>query len=229
MGKKSNNKLNISVSYFGIIEEAAIKKYVESESQEERQQIFNDFIYKTFDKLCENIINTYKFYNTGYDYDTLKIDVLSFLVQKLDKFNPSKKTKAYSYFGTIAKRHLIQITRKKAKMQLYLDHEELNSPDVSKIDNDKEEFIKILIQQLLIEIKKQKDKRYPDFKYIKYLEALYLILETYHTIDYLEKKYIKIYIKQVSGLSEYEISSYQNKCKRDFLVDVYEKYLNNTL
>jgi hypothetical protein len=79
----------------------------ESEDEIERNKIYNERINNAFFKLTQNIIHTFKFYYTEVDtIEELQHEVTVFLLEKLKKFNP-EKGKAYSYFGTIAKRYLI--------------------------------------------------------------------------------------------------------------------------
>ena len=54
--KKSKKKL-----YFGPEVQDAIVRYNLSEKPSERNKIYQEEIHAAFDKLCENIINTFKF------------------------------------------------------------------------------------------------------------------------------------------------------------------------
>ena len=54
---------------------------------------------KTGNKLTQNIIHRYKFYNTEVDnIEHLQHEVITFLLSKIHLFDESKGTKAYSYF-----------------------------------------------------------------------------------------------------------------------------------
>jgi transposase-like protein len=73
----------------------------------ERNRLFNEKIDYSFHKLAEFIIHTFKFYYTEMtNVEDLKHEVVAFLLDKLHHYNP-EKGKAFSYFGTIAKRYLI--------------------------------------------------------------------------------------------------------------------------
>lgn len=227
------NKKKIK-KYFGEEEENAIRNYLLSQDAEEKEDLFNNCIYKALDKLSENIINTYKFYNTGYDYETLKGDVTSFLVQKLDYFDPTKNSKAYSYFGTVAKHYLTQETRRKNRLTYYNE----NSEDQNNIikNNHHHHLVPIKAEdsELVIIFKDSIIERLPrieklDQNYASFLQALLLIMQTYTTLEYMNKKYIKLYMKESSGLSDKQISKYLNKTKKDFLGKIYKKYINNSL
>ena len=93
--------------YFTQDTEDAIIEYLASKDQDFRNLIYKERIEYGFYKLAENIIHTFKFYYTDSDtIEELKHEVVTFLLEKLHLYDQSKG-KAYSYFGTIAKRYLI--------------------------------------------------------------------------------------------------------------------------
>lgn len=95
--------------YFTKETEEYIIKYNACTDQDEKNKIFTDHLYFPFYKLAENIIHTYKFYNTDTDQiEDLKLDIIRMLLtEKIAGFDPKKGAKAFSYFGTIVKRWLI--------------------------------------------------------------------------------------------------------------------------
>ena len=100
--KKSKNQ------YFTQATEDAIVRYNSSSDPEERSKIYRDEIHYAFFKLTENIIHTFKFYYTEVnEIEHLQHEVITFLLDKIHLFDQSRGAKAFSYFGTIAKRYLI--------------------------------------------------------------------------------------------------------------------------
>jgi hypothetical protein len=94
--------------YFTQDTENAIIKYNNSTDQEYRSLLYSKEIHPALLKLTENIIHTFKFYYTDVEnLSDLQHEVITFILSKLHLFDPSKGAKAYSYFGTIAKRYLI--------------------------------------------------------------------------------------------------------------------------
>ena len=94
--------------YFTQATEDAIVRYNSSSDPEERSKIYRDEIHYAFFKLTENIIHTFKFYYTEVnEIEHLQHEVITFLLDKIHLFDQSKGAKAFSYFGTIAKRYLI--------------------------------------------------------------------------------------------------------------------------
>lgn len=102
--------------YFTQETENAIVKYNNSDDYPYKSKLYNDEIHPAFLKLTENIIHTFKFYYTDVEnLEDLQHEVITFLLSKLHLFDPSKGAKAYSYFGTIAKRYLIVYNNKNYK------------------------------------------------------------------------------------------------------------------
>src|SRR5210317_323188 len=104
-------------NYFTSETEEYIKKYNTSTDPVYRAKIFTDHIYLPFYKLAENIIHTFKFYYTDVEQiEDLKHEIVSVLLEeKIMKFDPTNGAKAYSYFGTIVKRWLINYNNKNYK------------------------------------------------------------------------------------------------------------------
>jgi hypothetical protein len=109
--KKSSN------NYFTAETEKYIVEYNTSQDSDYRARIFTEHIYLPFYKLAENIIHTFKFYYTDVEQiEDLKHEVVSMLLEeKIMKFDPTNGAKAYSYFGTIVKRWLINYNNKNYK------------------------------------------------------------------------------------------------------------------
>jgi hypothetical protein len=100
--KKTKNQ------YFTQDTEDAIVRYNGSSDPKERSEIYRKEIHYGFFKLTENIIHTFKFYYTEVnEIEHLQHEVITFLLSKIHLFDQTKGYKAFSYFGTIAKRYLI--------------------------------------------------------------------------------------------------------------------------
>ena len=100
MGRKRKNY------YFTEVTEQAIIRYNNEERPFMRNRIYNDHIKDAFDKLCENIIHTFKFYYFDVSSEEVKNEVVSFLVMNMHKYTAGKG-KAFSYFSIVAKNYLI--------------------------------------------------------------------------------------------------------------------------
>jgi len=110
MPKKRTKK-----QYFGEAQEQAVIRFLESESEEERNKIFNEYLREPLVIMVESIIRRYKLYRKGISFDDQHTDTMSFLITKTSKFDPKKNHKAYSYFGTICKNYLMGAIQKDNK------------------------------------------------------------------------------------------------------------------
>ena len=93
--------------YFGQEVQDAIVEYNASEKASERNTIYGTRIHAAFDKLAENIINTFKFTYFDYGFEDIKHEVVAFMVMNMHKYDHTKGSKAFSYFSVVAKNYLI--------------------------------------------------------------------------------------------------------------------------
>ena len=109
----------MSKNYFTQDTEDAIVAYNLSSDFNEKSKIYSEKIHYAFFKLTQNIIHTFKFYHTEVEnIEDLQHEIITFLLSKIHLFDPSKGTKAYSYFGTIVKRWLILYNDKNYKKKI---------------------------------------------------------------------------------------------------------------
>jgi hypothetical protein len=124
--------------YFGEDQEQAVVRYLESDSDDERNKIFNEYLREPLIIMVESIIRRYKLYRKDLEFEEIHNDTMSFLITKISKFDHTKNHKAYSYFGTICKNYLMGAIQKDTKEQnrqisyddISSDIEE-NRPDLS--------------------------------------------------------------------------------------------------
>lgn len=114
-----------TTGYFSAVQEDAVVRYLKSESEDEKNQIYNEYLKFPLEKMTESIINRYKLYSAKMSYKELFDDTLSFLHMKITMFDPDRGKKSFSYFGTIIKRRLQnnrkKETKDKKKVVLYED------------------------------------------------------------------------------------------------------------
>ena len=95
----------------------------------ERNQIYEKELMVPFNKLSEYIINTFKFTYFDDKIENVKQEVVSFLIEKIKQFDPSKG-RAFSYFSIVAKNYLIfQNNTNWKRLRI---HDELDALDVSR-------------------------------------------------------------------------------------------------
>jgi hypothetical protein len=225
-GELRKRKPKTSNNYFTSDTEEAILEYRLTTDPIKRNEIFNSRLNYAFHKLAENIIHTFKFYYKDVDtVNELRHEVVSFLLSKLHLYTQSKG-KAYSYFGTIAKRYLIVYNDKNySKLK--------NKAELEEVDNDS----KIVIDQNNIE-SSQELISFIDM-YINYvdknLNVLFpkeidqktatSILELFKKRENLEifdnsrglKKALFIYIREMTDVSTPQITKVIKKLKNIYI------------
>lgn len=103
--------------YFYEREEQAIIDYVNARTLDERNRIFNNILYPALTKMIESIIRRYKLYIPDEEFYQTFSDVFSYLLTKLNNFDPTKGCKAYSYCGTVCKNYLYYKSTQFSKSQ----------------------------------------------------------------------------------------------------------------
>jgi hypothetical protein len=202
-GKVRKRRPKKSIDYFTLDTQQAIIEYRLETSTAKRNIIFNERIYYAFYKLAENIIHTFKFYYTEVDnINELKHEVIAFLLEKLHLYDDTKG-KAYSYFGTIAKRYLIvynnnnykrlkgkatveEVDEDKTLLNTLVLNNENNLEDVEFIDI----YISYVDENLLEIFPKEQEARVGD--------AILELFKRRETIDIFNKKALFIYIKEIT-------------------------------
>lgn len=112
-------------NYFGPKEEDAVKRYMISTDEREREVIFTNELAAPLTKMIESIIRRYRLYRPDISFNRLLEDTFSFLITKVHNFNPEKGTKAYSYIGTICKNYLLaQLIRYSKERNQTLSYED---------------------------------------------------------------------------------------------------------
>lgn len=216
-----------SRNYFTKETEDYIVKYNSSTDPEERQKIFTEHIYYPFYKLAECIIHTFKFYNTDVDQlEDLKCDIVRMLYEeKIDKFDPSKGAKAYSYFGTIVKRWLIAYNAKNyglKKKTVTLDVK--NFHDLPEEDSELEVastlslsgFMDVWVADMYAHL----PNFFPDQSEREIADAVLTLFRTRQDLEVFNKKALYVYLKEITGCETVYVTRVVLKLKEFF----YEKF-----
>ncbi len=229
----------MSKNYFTQETEDAIVAYNTSTDFEEKSKIYETKIHYAFFKLTQNIIHTFKFYYTEVDnIEDLQHEVITFLLSKIHKFDPTRGAKAYSYFGTIVKRWLILYNETNYKKRVkstpintieedgnhsYVIEENTNMSVNKLSQNDKLSlFIDLYVEYCTANIynlfPKQTDARIAD--------AILELFRKRENLDVFNKKALYIYIREMIDVKTPKITKIADK-----LYDTYKKgyifYLEN--
>ncbi len=218
--------------YFTQDTEDAILEYLAETDPIKRNKIYNERIWYGFFKLTENIIHTFKFYYTEVDtIAELQHEVTAFLLEKLHLYKQGKG-KAYSYFGTIAKRYLIiynNTNYKKLKQKAPVDDIDSDftiSNDLynshyngsSEIGKFVDQFIRYMDHHLFDFFPKPEDARTAD--------AIMELFRKRDNLDIFNKKALYIYIREITDQETPQITKVIKKMKKvykDKISEFYEK------
>ena len=216
-GKVRKRRPKKSIDYFTLDTQQAILDYRLETSQTKRNEIFNKKIYYAFYKLAENIIHTFKFYYTEVDnIDELKHEVITFLLEKLHLYDQSKG-KAFSYFGTIAKRYLIVYNNNNnyKKLQERADIDELDENHGFMVEGNKEaedqEDPNTFIDQYIRYVDKYLYQLFPKQQDARTADAILELFRKRETLEIFNKKALYIYIREITDTSTPHITKVTKK------------------
>jgi hypothetical protein len=227
----TTEKKKKGVQYFTQDTENAIVLYNNTPNSDERSRIYRERIHYGFFKLTENIIHTFKFYYTEVEnIEDLQHEVITFLLSKIHLYDQTKGTKAYSYFGTIAKRYLILSNQKNYKKRVdttsidILEEDENHSYNIDETPSNErlsmyiDEFTDYCTENIYTLFPKEYDAQIAD-----------AILELFRKREYLDvfnKKALYIYIREQVDAKTPKITKIANQ-----LYDIFKKgyvfYLEN--
>ena len=205
-----------SKNYFTQDTEDAIVLYNSISDPKQRSRIYDSRIHYPFFKLTENIIHTFKFYYTEVDdIEHLQHEVIVFLLSKIHLFDPSKGAKAYSYFGTIAKRYLILSNQKNYKKRI----EKAPVEDLYKDDNHSynindhpnEDPLSEYIDQFVEYVTKNIFELFPKKHDAEVADAILELFRKRSDIDIFNKKALYIYIREMVDVKTPKITKIANR------------------
>ena len=212
-------------NYFTKETEEYIVKYNNSTDTEYRNRIFTEHIYLPFYKLAENIIHTFKFYYTDVDrIEDLKHEIVSILLEeKIMKFDPTNGAKAYSYFGTIVKRWLINYNNKNYKklkqIGQFSEMEETYEPNIDDTNINSKTLSKVL-DEWVDEVYDDLDNLFQKESEKNIADAVLIVFKTRNDIEIFKKKALYIYIREMTDCETPSLTKVVNVLKAHW----YSKY-----
>jgi hypothetical protein len=204
------------VQYFTQDTENAIVLYNHTDDSEERSKIYRERIHYGFFKLTENIIHTFKFYYTEVDnIEDLQHEVITFLLSKIHLYDQTKGTKAYSYFGTIAKRYLILSNQKNYKKRVdtapieILEEDENHSYNIDGDNHD--ERLSQFIDQYTNYCTEHIFRLFPKEYDAQIADAILELFRKRENLDVFNKKALYIYIREQVDVKTPKITKIANQ------------------
>jgi len=203
--------------YFTKVHQDAIVEYSNTEDIKVRTKLYIELIGPAFDEMVDKIVYTYKFTNLP-NIDCLKEDCKIWLTTILDKFDPDKGSKAFSYFSVITKNWFIHKVKKntvQTKREIFLEDvkKEVDRDHIVTYNNyynirNEQEFWQLLHSEI-------KDWGTENLKTNerKVLEAVKILFENSEDIEIFNKKAIYLYLREITGLNTKQVVNNLNKLR----------------
>jgi len=172
--------------------------------------------------MVDKIIYTYRFTslpNIGY----LKDDCKVWLTTILNKYDPNKGSKAFSYFSVVTKNwfiHKVKRTQKRNQTEVFmedvlneLDEDLISSEPTYEQKRSELEFWASLNQEIDTWnsfMLKENEK--------KVLMAVRILLDSADTIEIFNKKAIYLYLREITGLNTKQVVNNLNKLRKRYKV-----------
>jgi DNA-directed RNA polymerase specialized sigma subunit len=211
--KKKNN-------YFTKVHEQAIVQYALTNDRGVRTDLYITYIGPALSELVDKIVYTYKF-NMLPNIDYLKDDCKVWLMTILDKYDPEKKSKAFSYFSVITKNWFIHKVKQNSKsLRRNLQFEsitgeiesvQLVAQNTYESDRETKEFFMHLFKEIESwEKLKLKDNEK------KVLDAIKILFDNIDDIEIFNKKAIYLYMREITGLNTKQIVNSLNRIRKRY-------------
>ena len=215
--KKSKN------NYFTKVHEEAIVKYANSACRKEKTELYTNIIQPAFNEMVNKIIFTYKF-NTLPNIDPLRDDCKIWLTTILDKYDPNKGSKAFSYFSVVTKNwfiHKVKINSKKLRKEVSYEGivERGGSDSLGASTGSSDYLEKREENEFWVCLLQQVDKW--DTGNLKQnekavLEAVKVLLHNIEDIEIFNKKAVYLYLRELTGLNTKQVVNNLNKLREKY-------------
>ena len=206
-------------AYFTKVHEQAIIDFNNSTDLEERERLYSKYIGPVFSEMVDKIVFTYRFTSLP-NCDVLRDECKIWLTTVIQKYDPAKGSKAFSYFSVITKNwfiHKVKKNSQKLQKEVYLEDTlvERHAPLITDHGYYRERTDREFWQFLWEEIDtwdtgnlKENEK--------KVLEAVKILLSNTDDIEIFNKKAIYLYLREITGLNTKQVVNNLNKLRSKY-------------
>ena len=218
-----------SKQYFTIDTEKAIIEYNKSDNTDDRNKIYVEGIKYPFEKLAENILNTFKFSYFDVSKEDVQMEVISNLIEKIHMFQEGKG-KAFSYFSIVAKNYLILKNNgnyKRFKKTALLSEmpESWNPPDNFEEEQRGDEMVEF--KDLMLRYWDENlTKVFTKKRDIQIADAVLELFRRSQHIENFNKKHLYLLIREMTDCKTHYITKVVNEMKKhqtQMLNDYFDK------
>tara|TARA_A200000113_G_scaffold224516_2_gene242603 strand:- start:2407 stop:3162 length:756 start_codon:yes stop_codon:yes gene_type:complete len=212
--------------YFTEVHEKAILEYCSSRDKKKREELYRGLIQPAMNEMVDKIVFTYKF-TTLPNIDELRDECKIWLTTILEKFDPSKGSKAFSYFSVITKNWFIHKVKKHSQQRQReiqydyiprtIEERYLSTYNPYESDLEQKQFWEALWVEMekwgKIPMKPTEERVY---------KAVKILMEQSEDIEIFNKKAIYLYLRELTGLNTKQVVNNLNKLRaryRSFKTD----------
>mgnify|MGYP003111378124 FL=1 len=217
MPRRKKSKKN---HYFTQVHEDAIVKYASTEDRELRSKLYEEYIQPAFDDMVDKIIYTYRF-TTLPNIDYLRADCKVWLTTILNKYDPNKGSKAFSYFSVVTKNwfiHKVKRTKKRLQTEIFME-DVLNEVDENLVSDELSYYDKRSEVEFWMSLNSEIDT-WDSFMVKenekKVLMAVRILLDSAEQIEIFNKKAIYLYLRELTGLNTKQVVNNLNKLRKRY-------------
>ena len=210
-------------NYFTKTHEEAIVRYCNVSCNKERSLLYDTLIQPAFNEMVDKIVFTYKF-NILPNIESLKDDCKIWLTTILNKYDPNKGSKAFSYFSVVTKNwfiHKVKTNSKKLRREVSFEELVLNGgSDILGTTDPTASYLskRITIEywnSILEQIERwDTDSLKKNEKIV--LDAVRILLHNVDDIEIFNKKAIYLYLRELTGLNTKQVVNNLNKLRERY-------------
>ena len=179
--------------------------------------MYEEYIQPAFDDMVDKIIYTYRF-TTLPNIDYLRADCKVWLTTILNKYDPSKGSKAFSYFSVVTKNwfiHKVKRTKKRLQTEVFME-DVLNEADENLVSDEPSYYDKRSEVEFWMSLNSEIDT-WDSFMIKenekKVLMAVRILLDSAEEIEIFNKKAIYLYLREITGLNTKQIVAQLSKMR----------------
>ena len=206
--------------YFTQVHEDAIIRYTNTDCIKERTELYVNFIQPAFNEMVDKIVFTYKFTNLP-NIEYLRDECKIWLMTILDKYDPSKGSKAFSYFSVITKNWFIHKVKRQQKRSMrevdydniakHYEERYLSTDESYLTDRERDEFWGSFYGEL-----QSWDETQMKENDLKVYKAINILFESKEDIEIFNKKAIYLYLREITGLNTKQIVNSLKKFRKRY-------------
>ena len=206
--------------YFTQEHEDAIVRYAQITCLRERTELYVKWIQPAFNQMVDKIVFTYKFTNLP-NCDSLRDECKIWLMTILDKYDPNKGSKAFSYFSVITKNWFIhKVKRQQKRNKREIDYDNISKSYEEEFLSTSESYLSMREEDefwtsFYTEIKSWDETQMKEND-LKVYKAIMVLFESKEDIEIFNKKAIYLYLREITGLNTKQIVNSLKKFRKKY-------------